>query len=81
MYYVYDYMFHLLNEYSKLLKFKLAIPKEAIELCSEAMACHATGKAKQYMNRSLVKNPATIAPPYEPKVFKRIITLNLNQIK
>ena len=29
---VYDYMFHLLNEYSKLLKFKPTMPEKAVEL-------------------------------------------------
>ncbi|RXH70502.1 hypothetical protein DVH24_013248, partial [Malus domestica] len=32
--YVYDYMFHLLNEYDKLLRFEPRIPKGAAHLCS-----------------------------------------------
>ncbi|KAM1157150.1 hypothetical protein FF1_027784 [Malus domestica] len=31
--YVYDYMFHLLNEYAKLLRFEPRIPKGAAHLC------------------------------------------------
>ncbi|KAG8376501.1 hypothetical protein BUALT_Bualt09G0070000 [Buddleja alternifolia] len=33
--FVYNYMFHLLSEYSKLLRYKSTIPQNAIELCSE----------------------------------------------
>ncbi|XWS48941.1 hypothetical protein CRYUN_Cryun13aG0120400 [Craigia yunnanensis] len=36
--YIYDYMYNLLNEYAKLLKFEPRIPKGALELCSEVMA-------------------------------------------
>uniref|UniRef100_F6I5Z6 Glycosyl transferase CAP10 domain-containing protein n=1 Tax=Vitis vinifera TaxID=29760 RepID=F6I5Z6_VITVI len=39
--FVYDYMFHLLNEYSKLLKFKPAVLPGAVELCLETMDCSA----------------------------------------
>ncbi|PHT55970.1 Polyphenol oxidase, chloroplastic [Capsicum baccatum] len=46
---VYDVMFHLLNEYSKLLKYKPTIPENAVELCSEAMACPAEGITKKFM--------------------------------
>ncbi|KAL8134620.1 hypothetical protein AgCh_009587 [Apium graveolens] len=69
---VYDYMFHLLNEYSKLLRYKPTIPENAIELCSETMACPAKGLAKKYMRESLVtapmdRNPCTMLPPYDQK--------------
>ncbi|XWS49920.1 hypothetical protein CRYUN_Cryun12cG0044300 [Craigia yunnanensis] len=37
--YIYDYMYHLLNEYAKLLKFEPRIAEGAVELCSEVMAC------------------------------------------
>ncbi|KAI3680344.1 hypothetical protein L2E82_50447 [Cichorium intybus] len=39
MEHVYDYMFHLLTGYSKLLKYKPTVPENATELCSETMAC------------------------------------------
>ncbi|KAL4346350.1 hypothetical protein GQ457_17G022450 [Hibiscus cannabinus] len=71
--YVYDYMYHLLNEYAKLLKFEPRIPEGATELCSEVMACHAEGqqgRKKKFMMESLVKgpsitNPCTLPPPYD----------------
>lgn len=70
--YVYDYMFHLLNEYAKLLRYKPTIPEKAIEVCSERMACPAEGLTKKYMSESLVnapmdRNPCTMLPPYDHK--------------
>ncbi|XP_057462183.1 uncharacterized protein LOC130752425 [Actinidia eriantha] len=70
--YVYDYMFQLLNEYSKLLRFEPKVPKGAVELCSETMACGAEGSEKRFMMESLVKGPSvsspcTLPPPYEPQ--------------
>lgn len=69
--FVYDYMFHLLSEYAKLLRFKPSIPKNARELCSEAMACEAQGLGKKFMVDSLVKGPrdsepCELPPPYDP---------------
>ncbi|KNA04576.1 hypothetical protein SOVF_198420 [Spinacia oleracea] len=70
MKYVYDYMFHLLNEYGKLMKYKPTIPPKAVQVCSETMACKASGKEKQWKLNSLVKapsqtSPCTIPPPYD----------------
>ncbi|KAA8520812.1 hypothetical protein F0562_011485 [Nyssa sinensis] len=72
--YVYDYMFHLLNEYAKLLKFKPEVPDKAVEFCSETMACPADGIEKRFMMESLVKGPSitspcTIPPPYDPQAL------------
>lgn len=84
--YVYDYMFHLLNEYSKLLKFEPAVPEGAVELCAETLACPAEGREKKFMNESLVKSPAVTTPctmpqPYEPQVLKSIHISNLKSIR
>ncbi|KAD2805485.1 hypothetical protein E3N88_38862 [Mikania micrantha] len=75
---VYDYMFHLLTEYSKLLKYKPTIPEKAVELCSESMACSSQGFEKQFMMESLIKspspvNPCTMPPPYEPQTLKSLL--------
>ncbi|CAM8903433.1 unnamed protein product [Rhodiola kirilowii] len=72
MEYVYDYMFHLLNEYGKLLKFKPKVPDNAVEFCSETMACGAEGLRKNYMMETLEKrpatrNPCTLPPPYDSR--------------
>ena len=76
MEYVYDYIFHLLNEYAKLLKFKPTIPPNAMELCAEALACPADGSWRKFMEESLEKspslhtNPCTLPPPYSPEALK-----------
>ncbi|XP_008439228.2 uncharacterized protein LOC103484079 [Cucumis melo] len=84
--YVYDYMFHLLSEYSKLLTFKPTVPPTAIELCSEAMACPAEGLTKKFMTESLVKrpaesNPCTMPPPYDPASLHFVLRRKENSIK
>ncbi|PIN22272.1 Endoplasmic reticulum protein EP58, contains filamin rod domain and KDEL motif [Handroanthus impetiginosus] len=84
--YVYDYMFHLLSEYSKLLKYKPTVPKKAVELCSEAMACSSQGFEKKFMYDSLVKgpvfsNPCTMPPPYDPASLHSVIERKDSGIK
>ncbi|XP_020204629.1 O-glucosyltransferase rumi homolog [Cajanus cajan] len=69
--YVYDYMFHLLNSYAKLFKYKPSIGVNATELCVESMVCGAEGTVKKFMMESLVKGPSntspcTMPPPYDP---------------
>ncbi|XP_059634141.1 uncharacterized protein LOC132276637 [Cornus florida] len=76
--YVYDYMFHLLNEYAKLIKFKPTIPPMGIQLCPERMACGADGNWKKFMVESVVKSPSdavpcTMPPPYDPQSFKAFL--------
>ncbi|KAK9202362.1 hypothetical protein WN944_017572 [Citrus x changshan-huyou] len=73
--YVYDYMFHLLNEYARLLRFKPSIPAGALELCSETMACSAKGTWRKFMEESMVKSPSdsipcSLPPPYDPPALK-----------
>ncbi|XP_059661761.1 uncharacterized protein LOC132307901 [Cornus florida] len=83
--YVYDYMFHLLNEYAKLLKFKPEIPEGAVEYCSETMACRAEGLVKKFMMESMVKSPSITSPcsmpPYEPQVLEGFVRRQTNGIK
>ncbi|KAM7494494.1 hypothetical protein LguiB_029103 [Lonicera macranthoides] len=81
--YVYDYMFHLLNEYSKLFKYKPTVPAKAYELCSETMACPAQGFARECMMESMSKGPATtrvctLPPPYDPQTLQSIIARKIN---
>ena len=69
--YVYDYMFHLLNSYAKLLRYKPSKSEKAVELCAESMVCSAEGLEKKFMMDSMVKgpantNPCTLPPPYDP---------------
>lgn len=86
MEFVYDYMFHLLNEYSKLLKFKPVVPEGAQEVCSESMACTRDGREKKFMVESLVKspsitNPCALPPPHEPRELGNFYRRNVNLIK
>ncbi|XVE58539.1 hypothetical protein DITRI_Ditri04bG0177400 [Diplodiscus trichospermus] len=84
--YVYDYMFHLLNEYAKLLRFKPTVPRKAVELCSETMACPAQGLKKEFMMESMVKGPSvtspcTMPPPYDPASLYILLSKRENSIK
>ncbi|WOG92467.1 hypothetical protein DCAR_0311736 [Daucus carota subsp. sativus] len=83
---VYDYMFHLLNQYAKLLKYKPVIPPKAVELCSETMACPAEGLTKKFMMESLVKgpkdgDPCVLQPPYDPATLQSVLRRKQNSIK
>ncbi|RDX79685.1 KDEL motif-containing protein 1, partial [Mucuna pruriens] len=69
--YVYDYMFHLLNSYAKLFRYRPTISPNATELCVESMVCGAEGLVKKFMMESLVKgpantNPCTMPDPFDP---------------
>ncbi|CAA3015233.1 O-glucosyltransferase 1-like [Olea europaea subsp. europaea] len=69
MKFVYDYMFHLLNEYSKLLKYKPTVPKGGVEVCSETMVCSVEGSMKKFRIDSMVKNPADSSPCTMPSSY------------
>uniref|UniRef100_A0A2N9GKX7 Glycosyl transferase CAP10 domain-containing protein n=1 Tax=Fagus sylvatica TaxID=28930 RepID=A0A2N9GKX7_FAGSY len=84
--YIYDYMFHLLNEYAKLLKFKPSIPPGAVELCSEIMACRAIGTWEKFMVESMVKSPSdstpcTLPSPYDPSSLRGFLDRKDKSIK
>lgn len=78
MKYIYDYMYHLLNEYGNLMKYKPSVPPEAVEVCSETLACRASGKQKQWKYDTLVKapsqtSPCTIPPAYEAHHLQKFL--------
>ncbi|KAK6155715.1 hypothetical protein DH2020_009963 [Rehmannia glutinosa] len=84
--FVYDYMFHLLSEYSKLLRYKPTVPPNAVELCSEMMACPAEGLVKKFMLDSMVMgpsdvNPCSMPPAFEPFALKQFLDRKLYSIK
>lgn len=79
-------MFHLLSEYAKLLKYKPIVPKKAIELCSEVMACPAEGVIKKFMLESMVKGPSdaipcNMPPPFTPADLYSLLHTKQNSIK
>lgn len=83
MQYVYDYMFHVLNEYAKLQKYEVTVPPDAVEICAETMACSANGLLKKFMEDSVIKAssnglPCTLSPPYEPHELKAFIEMKEN---
>ncbi|KAL0720655.1 hypothetical protein Bca4012_035254 [Brassica carinata] len=84
MEYVYDYMFHLMNEYAKLLRFKPEIPLGAKEITVDSMGCPEKGRWRDFMAESMVMSPSELSPcemplPYSPleltEVLERIANL------
>lgn len=61
MEHVYDYMYHLIVEYSKLLDFEPIPPPSAQEICEESLLCFADSKQKQFLKRSSI-NPSSSYP-------------------
>uniref|UniRef100_A0A0E0DX32 Glycosyl transferase CAP10 domain-containing protein n=1 Tax=Oryza meridionalis TaxID=40149 RepID=A0A0E0DX32_9ORYZ len=68
--YVYDYMFHLITEYGKLLRYRPAVPANAVEICAESMACAAAaGRERECMDESVEGfvagfDPCSLPPPF-----------------
>ncbi|KAJ4955055.1 hypothetical protein NE237_011838 [Protea cynaroides] len=86
MEYVYDYMFHLLNEYSKLLMYKPTVPERAVEFCSEIMGCPASGLVKQFMKQAVVMapsntDPCNMPPPFNSTTLRAFLDKKENQEK
>ncbi|OMO78737.1 Lipopolysaccharide-modifying protein [Corchorus capsularis] len=78
---VYDYMFHSLNEYAKLLKYKPKISPNAKLVCAETMACSEEGLFKKFMEQSMVKSPShklpcKLPPQYEPHHIQSLLATN-----
>ncbi|KAJ6334880.1 hypothetical protein OIU78_011678 [Salix suchowensis] len=77
MEYVYGYMFHLLKEYVKLLKFKPRIPAGAVEISSESMASSLDGLREMFFEESTVKSPGeapvpcAAPPPYDTHTLQK----------
>lgn len=83
--YVYDYMFHLLNQYSKLLRYQPTVPPEAVEYCAERLACAEEGPARKFMEESLVQSPketspCTLPPSYDPSSLNDVLRKRENSI-
>lgn len=63
---VYDYMFHLITEYSKLQNFKPVPPSSALEVCPKSLLCFADDKQRQFLEKSTAfpsqAPPCTLQP-------------------
>ncbi|KAL8114195.1 hypothetical protein AgCh_021161 [Apium graveolens] len=78
MKYVYDYMFHLFSEYSKLVKYKPTVPVNATQVCSESLFCSGVGMKKRFKLQSLVESPSPTGPcnlpsPYDPTALEEFL--------
>ncbi|KAL0770062.1 hypothetical protein Bca101_035212 [Brassica carinata] len=83
MEHVYDYMFHLMNEYVKLLRFKPEIPRGAKEITPDSMGCPAKGRWRDFMAESLVMSPSEVSPcdmslPHSPLELKEVLERKAN---
>lgn len=79
--YVYDYMFHVLYEYAKLLRYRPTIPEGATELCSEKFACSPMGLETTYKVQTMVnghtdRGPCNLPPPFKPKELQALRAQN-----
>lgn len=50
---VYDYMYHLILGYSKLMDFKPIPPASAREICLESVLCFAGAKQREFLEESI----------------------------
>ena len=77
MEHVYDYMFHVLNEYAKLLRYKPTVPDGAVKLCSEKLICSQMFPETKYKMESMVNEPAKDGPcilptPYDSNTLQTL---------
>jgi hypothetical protein len=70
---VYDYMFHLLTEYAKLLRYKPAVPRGAAEVTVESMTRRRRGLERRFMMDTLENGssgegrPCSLPQPFSPE--------------
>ncbi|KAL9252286.1 O-glucosyltransferase rumi-like protein [Drosera capensis] len=75
---VYDYMFHVLDQYGRLLRYKPTVPPEAVELCSETWGCSPIGLETSNKIQTMVKgraqgDPCTMPPPYGKRKLQDLL--------
>ncbi|KAJ7541130.1 hypothetical protein O6H91_10G047700 [Diphasiastrum complanatum] len=76
MHNVYDYMFHLLQEYSRLQKFTPAVPPDAHEICRDSILCLAEPSQRIFLKQSDAHN-LDIPPPCSMPLPNHDIIKNL----
>ncbi|XP_010542663.1 PREDICTED: O-glucosyltransferase rumi homolog [Tarenaya hassleriana] len=73
---VYDYMFHLINEYSRLQTFNPRKPSSAKEVCPESLLCFAEQKERELLEKStaeLSRDPPCKLPEVDSELMERWI--------
>ncbi|KAJ8540038.1 hypothetical protein K7X08_026427 [Anisodus acutangulus] len=83
---IFDYIYHLLNEYAKLQKFDPIVPPNATEICSESLACPSDGVWRKFMEEALEKSPSytdpcILPPPYKLQELKAFVEQKDKAIK
>ncbi|KAK9059566.1 hypothetical protein SSX86_020270 [Deinandra increscens subsp. villosa] len=71
---VYDYMYHLITEYAKLLDFKPVRPSTALEECSDSLLCYADETQRRFLKRSAASpspTPPCKLPPSNGEMIKK----------
>lgn len=72
---IYDYMYHLISEYAKLLDFNPVPPSSSQEICVESLLCFANPKQRQFLEQSasaLSSSPPCILPQADGRIIKRL---------
>ena len=87
---IYEYMFHLISEYSKLQDFKPTPPTTALEVCVESVLCFADEKQRMFLNKSTAfpshKPPCNLKPAqlyhlqFTPQIYQRILHIQEHEI-
>ncbi|CAM8909913.1 unnamed protein product [Rhodiola kirilowii] len=75
---VYDYMFHLLSEYSKLQDFKPVQPPSAFEVCEESLLCFADQLQSKFLEGSTT-SPSPNPPFTMPSPDTNLMNSWINQ--
>ncbi|KAM7260380.1 hypothetical protein ACFE04_016121 [Oxalis oulophora] len=73
---IYDYMFNLIMEYSKLLDYEPVPPSSAQEVCSESLMCLADPTQREFLENSMTSpspEPPCSLHPAKLKVIDRLI--------
>lgn len=81
---IYDYMFHLINEYSKLQKFKPVRPSSSLEVCAESLLCLGDPKQRKLLERSTAHpspNPPCSLQPADSDFLKNWVQQRRKTIK
>ncbi|KAI7735379.1 hypothetical protein M8C21_008319, partial [Ambrosia artemisiifolia] len=77
---VYDYMYHLITEYAKLLDFKPVRPSTASEECIESLLCYADKTQRGFLKRSTASPsptpPCKLPPPNVETIKKQMEAKN-----